>query len=70
MRRTHSLEVAVHNVVETVAIRSAEGTQHAYVLATNVYLKTALGWRLVAHHASPGSASEPHEPVETPTTLH
>ena len=33
---------------------SAEGTQRAWVVATNVYLKTAQGWRLVAHHASPG----------------
>ena len=70
VRRTRSLDAAVHNVVETVAIRSAEGTQHAYVVATNVYLKTALGWRLVAHHASPGSATAPQEPVDSPTTLH
>src|SRR5215510_1430267 len=54
VRRTHTLDAAVHNVVETVAIRGAEGTRHAYVVATNVYLKTGLGWRLVAHHASPG----------------
>jgi uncharacterized protein (TIGR02246 family) len=70
VRRTRSLDAAVHNVVETVAIRGAEGTQHAYVVATNVYLKTTLGWRLVAHHASPGSATEPQEPVDAPTTLH
>jgi uncharacterized protein (TIGR02246 family) len=70
LRRTRSLDAAVHNLVETVAISSAEGTQHAYVVATNVYLKTALGWRLVAHHASPGSATEPREPVDAPTTLH
>jgi uncharacterized protein (TIGR02246 family) len=70
VRRTRSIDAAVHNVVETVAIRSAEGTQHAYVIATNVYLKTALGWRMVAHHASPGSATEPQEPVDAPTTLH
>jgi uncharacterized protein (TIGR02246 family) len=70
VRRTRSLEAAVHNVVEAVAIHSAEGTQHAYVVATNVYLKTALGWRMVAHHASPGSAIEPQEPVDAPTTLH
>lgn len=70
VHRTHSLEVAVHSVVETVAVRSAEGMQHANVLATNVYLKTALGWRMVAHHASLGSAGEPHEPTEAPTTLH
>jgi ketosteroid isomerase-like protein len=40
------------------------------VLATNVYMKTAQGWRLVAHHASPGE--EPAEPMpgDAPTTLH
>ena len=70
VHRTHSLEVAVHSVVETVAIRSAEGAQQAYVVATNVYLKTALGWRLVAHHASPGSAAPPQDDTDPPTTLH
>jgi len=70
VHRTHSLEVAVHSIVEAVAIRSAEGTRHAHVLATNVYLNTAFGWRLVAHHASPGRADEAPAPVEAPTTLH
>jgi hypothetical protein len=27
-------------------------------VATNVYVKTGLGWRMVAHHASPGLAGE------------
>jgi len=40
------------------------------VLATNVYLNTAFGWRLVAHHASPGGADEAPGPAEAPTTLH
>ncbi|KAB2876447.1 MAG: nuclear transport factor 2 family protein [Burkholderiaceae bacterium] len=70
LHRTRSLEAAVHNLVETVAIVSAEGLQQAYVVATNVYLKTTLGWRLVAHHASPGSALPPHENAEAPSTLH
>ena len=70
VRRTLALDAAVHSVVETVAIRSTEGAQRAHVVATNVYLKTALGWRMVAHHASPGSASEPPEPADAPTTLH
>ena len=47
-----------------------EGPQVAYVLATNVYVKTSLGWRLVAHHASPGSAQELPEVGETPSVLH
>ena len=70
VRRTRTLEAAVHNLVETVTIASTEGAQRAYVVATNVYLKTAQGWRLVVHHASPGSAVPPHENVEAPSTLH
>jgi uncharacterized protein (TIGR02246 family) len=70
VRRTAATDAAVHNLVETVEITSAEGTQQGYAVATNVYLKTALGWRLVAHHASPGSATEPRDPVDAPTTLH
>jgi hypothetical protein len=30
-------------------------------MATNVYLQTAQGWRLVAHHASPGSLQAPDD---------
>jgi len=52
---------AVHNLVERVAVLTDDGPQHAYVLATNVYIKTAQGWRLVAHHASPGTRVEPPE---------
>ena len=70
VRRVQTLDAAVHTLVETVTIAAAEGTQHGYVVATNVYLKTTLGWRLVAHHASPGSATEPSEPGDAPTTIH
>jgi len=70
VRRVHTPEAAVHHLIETVTLSGTEGAQHGYVAATNVYLKTALGWRLAAHHASQG-ASEPHEPpVDAPTTLH
>jgi hypothetical protein len=40
------------------------------VVATNVYLKTSQGWRMVAHHASPGTAQETPEIVEAPSVLH
>jgi ketosteroid isomerase-like protein len=46
------------------------GPQTAWVVATNVYLKTALGWRLVSHHASPGSPHETQDIVEAGSTLH
>jgi uncharacterized protein (TIGR02246 family) len=70
VRRTRSADGAVHSLIETVTIQSTEGAQRGFVIATNVYTKTAQGWRMVAHHASPGSAHEPGEPEEAPTTLH
>jgi uncharacterized protein (TIGR02246 family) len=70
VRRTVSLDSAVHNLIETVTIEGNEGTQQGFVVATNVYTKTTEGWRMVAHHASPGTAQEPGEPVEAPATLH
>ena len=69
VRRLHTLGCAVHHVVEQVQLGDAQGGRSAWVLATNVYVKTTLGWRMVAHHASPGS--EPDEPApEAPSTLH
>jgi len=48
----------------------SKGPQSAWVVATNVYLKGALGWRMVAHHASPGTPQEVQEIIETASTLH
>lgn len=71
VRRLDSHSTAVHSVLERVRVQAGRGSeQFAWVLATNVYLKSAHGWRLVAHHASPGSASEAHEIAETVATLH
>jgi len=35
-----------------------DGLHQAVVMATNVYHKTPEGWRMVAHHASPGVAPD------------
>ena len=70
VRRVHSLEAAMHNLVERIELHTEEGTRTGWVLATNVYLKTAQGWRIVAHHASPGTASETPEIAEAPAVLH
>jgi len=70
VRRLQALGCAVHHVVERVTLAEEKGERSAWVLATNVYLKTAQGWRMVAHHASP--AGELAEPAsgEAPATLH
>ena len=70
VRRVATHDSAVHSVVERIQVMTEEGLQSAWVIATNVYVKAALGWRLVAHHASPGSTQELPEVGETPSVLH
>ncbi|HEX6705090.1 MAG TPA: nuclear transport factor 2 family protein [Albitalea sp.] len=70
VRRVMSHSSAVHNVLERIQVMGADGPQAAWVIATNVYLKGAQGWRLVCHHASPGTPREVQEIVEAATTLH
>lgn len=61
---------AVHNVLERVEVLGPEGPAQAWVIATNVYHRTAQGWRMVAHHASPGTPSEIQEISGAPQVLH
>jgi len=71
IHRIDALASAVHNVVERIEVMTNEGPRHAYVVATNVYHKTAQGWRMVAHHASPGTARTADETADAmPQTLH
>jgi ketosteroid isomerase-like protein len=70
VRRVESAGCAVLHVLEKVDVVSDEGPQTAWVIATNVFLKTAQGWRLVLHHASPGSPRQMPEISEAPSVLH
>ena len=70
VRKVETLASVVHNVLERVEVMSESGPTQAYVLATNVYHKTAQGWRMVVHHASPGSQSEAQEINDAPQVLH
>lgn len=71
IHRIDSQTSAVHNVVERIEVMTNEGARHGYVIATNVYHKTVQGWRMVAHHASPGAAQDASESVDaSPQTLH
>ncbi|TPG24702.1 YybH family protein [Variovorax guangxiensis] len=70
VRKVESLASAVHNVLERIDVLTHEGPKQAYVLATNVYHKAAQGWRMVAHHASPGTAREPDAHDAAQQTLH
>ena len=70
VRKVLGVSCAVHNVLERVDVMTPSGPSQAYVLATNVYHQTAQGWRMVAHHASPGNQSEVQEIHEAPQVLH
>jgi len=70
VRKTECVGSSVHNVLERVEVLTPQGPTQAWVIATNVYHRTAQGWRLVAHHASPGTTSEIQEVSDAPSILH
>ena len=62
----------VHCLIEHVRIREGKvpaqlEAAQAPVAATNVYVRGAMGWRMIAHHASP---VPPDSVSETPKVLH
>lgn len=71
LHASHSLTAAVHNIVEEVQHTSQEQheRQDAHILATNVFIKTTQGWRIVTHHASVAAGQPPVEPLN-PALLH
>jgi len=72
VHRLLALGLAVHHLVERLQPVAGQPAPpaDAWVLATNVYINTAQGWRMVAHHASPGSVEQPPTALEWPSTLH
>ncbi|MEO6972242.1 MAG: nuclear transport factor 2 family protein [Rhodoferax sp.] len=70
VRSVETLASVVHSLVERIEVMTPEGPGEAHVIATNVYQRFAQGWRLVAHHASPGTAHEMLEESPTPQVLH
>jgi ketosteroid isomerase-like protein len=64
LHEAHNLMSAVHTVIEGV---SASGGEPAHLLATNVYMKTPQGWRMVLHHVSvaPGPMPNGQHPASS-----
>ena len=64
--------LAVHSVFENFSIEGAQqgDARPAPIVATNVYLRTAAGWRMIVHHASPAQAQPGPAPREAPKILH
>ena len=62
----HTPFTAIHTVIQHISVRDDEA-KRAPVIATNVFVRGALGWRLVLHHASP---APPDTVNEIPKVLH
>lgn len=56
---------ALHNVVEEVLVQQGRTQKIVHVIATNAYVKTPAGWKMVLHHASPAPEGQATE-VESP----
>jgi len=59
--------VAVHSVYERITV-AGEQRPRPPMMATNVYLRTPSGWRMVAHHASPAPGEPAVEPAPVDPT--
>ena len=64
--------LAVHSVFEHFVVQGEKPeAQPVPVIATNVYLRTAAGWRMIVHHASPAPAQPQPAARDTgPKILH
>lgn len=66
----HGMMFAVSSVLEIITV-AGESRPRAPMIATNIYLRTERGWRMVAHHASPTPAETvPAERGSRSKTLH
>ena len=62
--------IEAHSVHENITV-AGEQRPRPPMVATNVYLRTAAGWRMIVHHASPAPAEPPAEPASaSPKILH
>jgi ketosteroid isomerase-like protein len=66
LHETHNLMSSVHTVVEGV---TSSGSEPAHLIATNVYIKTPQGWRIVLHHVSVAPGPVPAG-LHPPSSLH
>lgn len=69
------LMFSVHSLHENIQLRGAQGAAggaRSVVVATNVYVRSGDGWRMVLHHGSPAPApgARREVPADAPKVLH
>ena len=65
--------ISLHSLHENILVPGAQGGgARSIVVTSNVYLRSAGGWRMVLHHAShaPAPVVRREVPVESPKVLH
>ncbi|MBK6974319.1 MAG: nuclear transport factor 2 family protein [Sterolibacteriaceae bacterium] len=65
--QSQGMLLAVHSLHENITILGDQ-RKPPPVMVTNVYIRGALGWRMLVHHASPGPAVA--DAGEIPKTVH
>ena len=65
----NGMTLVVHSVYEQITVAS-EARARQPVIATNVYMRTESGWRMVVHHASPAPVAPEAEGKRAPKMLH
>jgi ketosteroid isomerase-like protein len=60
-----SVGMAMQSAIEQISLGS-DGSTRGYAVATNLFLRTPVGWRLLAHHASPAPATAAPSAPEGP----
>ncbi len=62
--------ITVHNVIEQVVVTRGGGQQIVHIIATNAFVKTPAGWKMILHHASAVPEGQPQEVEAVQGTLH
>jgi len=65
----NGMTLVVHSVYEQISV-AGQAQERNPAVATNIYLRTENGWRMVVHHASISPASPEPDSKRAPKTLH
>ncbi|HQR51681.1 MAG TPA: nuclear transport factor 2 family protein [Burkholderiales bacterium] len=63
------VRIAVHSLHENVVV-SGQSQPVSPIVATNIYIQTDRGWRMLVHHASPAVRELARAEETPPTVLH
>lgn len=71
LHKTETASSTIHSALVHITMGAVDRPEDMWLFVTSVYVKTAQGWRMVAHHASPGlEESLAGSWVASDTTLH